>query len=122
MAVLGALDQASQGLNVNLYTYGQPRVGTTTFTAFQNSVITSTNLRAVYRNDPVPTVPFVDVLDFAHAGTEVHFYECNPLAYVQFPFNTDDSPVTDLFAVSDHEGYFCLYPATVKPAQEELIQ
>ena len=122
MAVVAALDQAQQGHNVHLYTYGQPRVGEKNFAAYQNSIITSANLRAVYRNDPVPTVPFVDVLDFIHAGTEVHFYECNPLAYIAFPFNTDDSPVTDLFAVSDHEGYFCLYDSNVKPAGEQFME
>jgi len=65
-------------------------------------------LRAVYRNDPVPTVPFVDVLHFAHAGTEIHFYACDNLAYIAYPFGADDAPFTDIMAVDDHGGYFCL--------------
>jgi len=79
----------------------------------------------VYRNDPVPTVPYVDVLGFYHAGTEVHFYECSPTAYVAYPYDKDDSPITDLFAVDDHEGYFCLYDNAVAPgtpAGQVIIQ
>jgi len=71
-------------------------------------ISSGTYLRSVYRNDPVPTVPFVDVLHFAHAGTEIHFYDCNRAAYIAYPEKTDDSPITDLFAADDHFGYFCL--------------
>jgi len=62
----------------------------------------------------VPTVPYVSVMNFIHAGTEIHFYDCNPAAFLAFPYNTDDSPVSDLLAAADHEGYFCV-PQTETP-------
>jgi len=109
LAVLAAVDmKANLNLEPSLYTFGQPRVGNTNFAAFQNSILKGDNFRGVYRNDPVPTIPFESVLNFYHAGTEVHFYECATKDYVAYPFNKDDHQITDLLAVQDHEGYFCL--------------
>ena len=62
MAVLGAASQKLLGFDVHLYTYGSPRVGNKNFADFFNNLITATNLRAVFRNDPVPTVPFKETL------------------------------------------------------------
>jgi hypothetical protein len=64
-------------------------------------------LRAVYRNDPVPTLPTEAVLIFYHGGTEIHFYDCIN-AYLQYPKYTDDSPHMEPGAFDDHGGYFCL--------------
>lgn len=75
--MLAAVDQAMLGYNIHLYTYGCPRVGDINFANFFNTKITGTNLRAVWRNDPVPNVPFEEILTFFHAGTEIHFYECS---------------------------------------------
>ena len=63
-------------------------------------------MRAVYKNDPVPTVP-PHTLGFRHVGTEIHFYDCQG-AYLAYPQFTEDTPNTNLFAADDHEGYFCL--------------
>lgn len=54
--------------------------------------MTKTNLRAVYMNDPFPTLPYHDVLGFDHAGSEVHFYDCTN--YFAYPKNSDDFPMT----------------------------
>ncbi len=61
--------------------------------------MTATNLRAVYRNDPVPTLPG-NFLGFDHTGTEVHYYDCSN--YIAYPFKLDDTPVTNVGAVDDH--------------------
>lgn len=95
------------GLDVSLYTYGAPRVGDINFANFVNDIIKGGNLRAVYRNDPVPTVPYEEILTFFHTGTEVHFYDCVD-AYVAYPFETDDSPMTKFDSFDDHGGYFCV--------------
>lgn len=58
IAVISAVEQALIFGRVSLYTYGQPRVGNSEFAAFQNLKITGDNLRAIYRNDPVPTLPY----------------------------------------------------------------
>jgi hypothetical protein len=61
----------------------------------------------VYRNDPVPTVPFEEVLTFYHAGTEIHFYDCVN-SYIAYPFQSDDTPLITYGNADDHYGYFCL--------------
>jgi len=115
-AMLAAVDQQQSGLKVNYYSYGCPRVGDTSFAKFYNGLITSTNLRAVYRNDPVPTVPG-HFLGFDHAGTEIHFYDCKN--YLAYGFNKDDYPMMDLLAVDDHSSYRCLVSNDI---EEELIE
>jgi len=61
----------------------------------------------VYRNDPVPTVPYEKVLSFYHAGTEIHFYDCVN-SYIAYPLYSDDTPMTHPGTMDDHGGYFCL--------------
>jgi hypothetical protein len=61
----------------------------------------------VYRNDPIPTVPYEEVLTFYHSGTEIHFYDCVN-AYIAYPFQSDDTPMTLPGNMGDHSGYFCL--------------
>mmetsp|Transcript_21747 Transcript_21747/g.16084 ORF Transcript_21747/g.16084 Transcript_21747/m.16084 type:complete len:102 (-) Transcript_21747:41-346(-) len=78
------------------------------FVNFFNQYLTGVNLRSVYRNDPVPTVPFVEVLEFYHGGREVHFYACDSQAYIAYPEYTDDAPFIELLQGDDHEGYYCL--------------
>mmetsp|Transcript_22145 Transcript_22145/g.21366 ORF Transcript_22145/g.21366 Transcript_22145/m.21366 type:complete len:118 (+) Transcript_22145:713-1066(+) len=96
------------GYDVNLFTFGQPRVGDINFVDFFNQYISGVNLRAVYRNDPVPTVPFQEVMNFYHGSTEIHFYDCDPTAFVAYPKFADDTPFIHLREIDDHFGYFCL--------------
>jgi len=100
------MDLVSLGLSPNLFTFGSPRVGDDAFVNFVNSRIAKANLRGVYLNDPVPTVPG-HFLGFGHVGTEIHFYACTN-SYLAYPMFTEDTPNTNLFASADHEGYFCL--------------
>jgi len=79
------------------------------------------SFRAVFKNDPAPAVPFEDVLTFFHAGTEVHFYDCAPMAYIAYPFNADDTPISDLLAGADHSGYWCLN-GTPEPVPTQFLQ
>ena len=88
-----------------VYTYGCPRAGTQNFANFFNGLNISTNLRAVYLNDPVPTMPG-HFMGFAHHGTEVHFYDCKN--YLVYPKFTDDYPYTNILDVGDHSDYRCL--------------
>jgi len=103
---LAAVDAALAGYKPNLFTYGSPRVGNDAFQNYLNSKLTGANLRGVYLNDPVPTVPG-HFLGFAHVGTEIHFYGCQN-NYLGYPKFTEDTPNTDLFATADHDGYWCL--------------
>jgi len=104
-AVFSAIDMQLFGLPAHLYTYGQPRTGNQNFINFLNDRLVNNNMRAVYVNDPVPTVPPQN-WGFSHQGTEIHFYDCyNYLAYPKF---TDDSPIMRPGTADDHGGYFCL--------------
>jgi len=106
-ATLCAADyQVVLNLAPHLYNYGSPRVGTANFVDWFNALNMASALRGVYRNDPVPTVPFVDYLEYEHIGTEVHFYDC--YNYLVYPQYGDEKALTDLFAAGDHEGYKCL--------------
>lgn len=97
--MLAAVDQQQLGYSVYFYSYGCPRVGDTSFAHFFNGLITATNMRAVYRNDPVTTLPG-SFLGYDHTGTEIHFYDCSN--YIAYPYNQDDTPTTNLAAVDDH--------------------
>jgi len=67
-------------------------------------------------NDPAPTVPYHAVLNFEHAGTEVHFYDCSN--YIAYPYNEDDYPFTEIKEGADHSKYRCL---TENPTEEVMI-
>ncbi|KPZ72633.1 Lipase (class 3) [Shewanella sp. P1-14-1] len=59
-------------VNVNLYTFGAPRVGFGPF-ALQTETELNGIYRAVHRSDPVPMVP---VWPFVHAGNEYRLSSC----------------------------------------------
>jgi hypothetical protein len=52
------------------------------------------------------------IMRFKHAGTEVHFYDCNVDSYMIFPYYTDNTPIVNMANMFDHAGYFCVtkYP------------
>ncbi|XP_065867790.1 triacylglycerol lipase OBL1-like [Euphorbia lathyris] len=63
---------------LNVYTFGQPRVGDTKFAGFMEAYINypeTRYFRVVYCNDMVPRVPFDDKVLFAfkHFGTCIHY-------------------------------------------------
>jgi predicted lipase len=75
MATFGALELSRLNYNVNLFTYGAPRVGNVFFAELINVIVSGINLRGVFKDDPAPTVPGL-FLGFRHAGTEIHIYGC----------------------------------------------
>jgi len=104
-SVFLALDLQGKGYSVNFYSYGCPRPGDYNFAKFFNGYVKSTNLRAVFINDPVPTAPY-HWMGFEHVGTEIHFLECsNYVAYEKFH---DAYPFMDILAVNDHLSYDCI--------------
>mmetsp|Transcript_3715 Transcript_3715/g.7957 ORF Transcript_3715/g.7957 Transcript_3715/m.7957 type:complete len:348 (-) Transcript_3715:1350-2393(-) len=104
-AVLSAIDTQLEGNDVHLYTYGCPRVGETNFANYFNRVVSTTNIRAVYINDPVPNAPPMS-FNFVHGGTEIHFYSCT--TYLADPEYADDGQIANLLASGDHEQYPCI--------------
>ena len=68
----------------------------------------------------MPTLPYDRVLNFAHAGTEIHFYECDKMSYLAYPEFADDTPVSSMDNWDDHHGYFCLETGEPVLGQIEL--
>lgn len=110
MASLGAIDQVLLGYNVHFYSYGCPKVGEMNWVNYFNKMITATNLRAVFNNDPVPSYPFDN---YYQEGAEIHFYNCT--SWIAYPLGVDDV-IGAIFGVSeykDHDYYHCLADPTV---------
>jgi predicted lipase len=106
MSMLGAVDQQQNIGNIHFYSYGSPRVGEINWSDFFNGLIQPVNMRAVYRNDPFPATPFTAVLDYVHAGTEIHYYDCKN--YLAYPINKDELYIPDMSAEPDHYLYPCI--------------
>jgi len=90
------------GTKVSLYNYGCPRPGDINFVTYANNLFVNGNLRAVYRGDPVTTVPG-HVLGYRHVGTKVHFH--NNTNFLVHPLYKDDMPNTHVGYISDHSAY-----------------
>lgn len=105
LAALAAVDLQLMGHAVCLNTYGAPRVGESNFVNYSNSLLTLTNLRAVYLNDPVPNLPPM-AFNFVQGGTEVHFYSCS--TYLVNPAYADDGQAVSLSDSYQHGLYRCL--------------
>lgn len=56
LANLAALDLAVAGYNVEMYTFGQPRVGNPAYAKYHKSKVPN-QFRVVHYRDPVPQVP-----------------------------------------------------------------
>jgi len=81
---------------------------------FVNNLITATNVRAVYKDDPVPTMA-PHSFGFRHVGNEIHWYDCKN--YLAYPKHADDTPNTNLLAMDDHGGYRCLVTSLPNEAE-----
>jgi len=58
-------------IGIEVYTFGQPRVGNWVFASDYNAALHDVTFRVVNAGDPVPKVPFV-FGSYKHAGTEVY--------------------------------------------------
>jgi hypothetical protein len=106
--------RAIDGYQLDLYTYGQPRVGNNVFTDFV-SWQPGRLFRVTHGNDPVPKVPLV-ILDYRHTSPEIWLNgnatdpERWPLNLIKtcygslnFACNSNLSlPIT----IADHSNYF----------------
>jgi len=109
LAVICALDLAQSGFNgdVQVWTFGQPRVGNSVFANYYNMLIPISR-RTVNHHDLIPHVP-PEFLFYHHTATEIWF----PMNYTTFkicngsgedPNCSDSVPVYDYIA-ADHLLY-----------------
>lgn len=110
MSSLAAGLLRSQGIAVDLYTYGQPRTGNDELAAFLSTTDQGTSFRVVHINDTVPTLPprIPLVLDYAHILPEYYIEkvgEAEPTAadIRVIPDGKDGNPGQDTNA---HVWYF----------------
>jgi len=86
--------KGATGVSVQLYSYGQPRVGSSTFTSFVDSQIGTGNLfRVTHVNDAVPQlIPKTPVV-YNHHSTEyyIHTDPCGVSTVVQCSGDEDSS-------------------------------
>lgn len=70
LAYLAAMDLLKAGYDVNLYNFGQPRVGNDAYALYANKMITE-QYRHTHYKDIVPHVPG-DAMGFKHSIEEVY--------------------------------------------------
>lgn len=104
IATLFAVDMATNegANNLNLVTFGSPRVGNAVFADFANQQIKGNNWRVTYDNDVVTIVP-LQLIIFKHVGTEVHYIPTDNGHYYKLPDFVDVRYVRA--SVSDHRSY-----------------
>ena len=108
MAGVCAFDLKQQGFTVNpVYTFGQPRVGDSTFfNAFQQSFPSGSYFRVTHYKDIVPHLPFT-IMSYHHMSTEVWYAEDN-LSYRVCNGSGEDPSCSDSVfgdSISDHLHY-----------------
>ena len=84
LATLAAIDiKKSTGFlgKMQLYTFGQPRVGNAQFADYVTQIIPDDYYRVIHFTDPVPDLPS-QLMGFKHSGTEIWYYS---------PMNSDNS-------------------------------
>ena len=109
MAVFAAVDIKYKGYNVAAeYTFGQPRVGDSTFaTAYDTSLGPDVSYRVVHYRDIVPHLP-PEIAGFHHDATEV-WYQENNIQYQVCNGSGEDPDCSDSLAfpdsIDDHLHY-----------------
>jgi len=108
LSLLNAAGLVQAGVkNVQIWNYGQPRVGNAVFAKYVNGII-STIYRVVNMADIVPHIPPV-ALDYHHEATEVWF-PTNHTTYVVCNSSGEDPKCSDSinpikYSTSDHTDY-----------------
>lgn len=101
-----AMELEKNGINVEIYNYGQPRVGETTYAGFVNTII-KYYWRFTHNKDMVPHVPFG--LGYLHSCREV-FEDVNGILHLCNETNCEDSKCADQYSLvqtntDDHSYY-----------------
>ena len=77
-AGLCALELSLLGHQVNLMTFGSPRIGNKEFASFANNNLKGENYRVTFENDAVTALP-IKAFGYHHIGTEVNFNKKNEI-------------------------------------------
>jgi len=108
LSLLNAAGLVQAGIkNVNIWNYGQPRVGNIVFAKYANEII-STIYRVVNMADIVPHLP-PEALDYHHEATEIWF-PTNHTTYVICNSSGEDPKCSDSvlptkYSIPDHTDY-----------------
>lgn len=99
-ASLCAVELSLLGHQVNLMTFGSPRVGSKEFADFANINLTGTNIRISYGNDAVTAMP-IRAIGYWHIGTEVNFDNKNEIK-IEAPKYSDKTFMFRPYNLLDH--------------------
>jgi hypothetical protein len=107
-AQLLAMELEKQGINVEIYNYGQPRVGDIKYAGFVNTVINN-YWRFTHNKDVVPHVPPTSILGYLHTCREV-FEDENGFLYFCSEVDCEDPKCANQYSLSqtnaDDHGYY----------------
>jgi predicted lipase len=103
-----AMELVKQGIPVQLYDYGQPRVGDKKYASFSNSKITN-YWRTTHNKDTVPHVPPIEGFGYYHSCQEI-FEDSTGKLTVCSNTNCEDPKCADQFSLTqtntdDHSYY-----------------
>ncbi|KAF2465622.1 alpha/beta-hydrolase [Lindgomyces ingoldianus] len=112
VASLAAGVLRSQGVNVDLYTYGSPRVGLSGLANFMTSTSHGSSFRVTHKNDPVPKLP-PWLIGFRHVSPEYYISSgndamptANDITVFMGTNNHDGNEKDTKFDVNAHLSYF----------------
>ena len=71
IAAIAAAELRNSGTNVDLYTYGQPRIGSSAVSNYITNQNKGGNFRVTHTDDPVPRLPPL-ILGFVHISPEYY--------------------------------------------------
>jgi len=103
-----AMELEKKGINVEIYNYGQPRVGDAKYAGFVNTIINN-YWRFTHNKDMVPHVPPISGFGYLHSCREVFEDEIGNL-HLCSEANCEDSKCSDQYSLSqtntdDHSYY-----------------
>ena len=85
-------------VNLNLITFGSPKVGNHKFVDFINKKVSGDNYRIKYKDDPITFLP--SQVEYSHVGTLMWFVNNN-----EYKYKMTDNEEYSILSIIDHTKY-----------------
>ena len=90
-------------LDIQMYNFGQPRVGDKRYAFFANEIVNSNFWRFTHNRDIVPHVPFIEKMDYYHSCGEI-FEDQNGTLIVCSNIECEDPKCADQYSIIETNG------------------